>query len=357
MRHLRRGIAVVTWLLYVAAASADMMIDKNGTEYAEARAALAADARAVAAMEKVLAATAYDSQNWLRLVLMEAVVMHATRPGDAHSLRHLQGLDPEHYLRRRRPDPSVARELQQMHDSAPLMIELFLKGVDTYGWSSAEAAAMERRALTNGLLQAVGRSRHPSAVFFLAEVMARGCVCCTSCATAIRALGDTGAPEAVPVLLETAATAAAEGDAERQAMALNALGRTRRAEAWPHIKAALSYANPIVRAAAVRSAGAFGSRRLWEDTSGAGIRMQEEVGAALLGVFVAEEDDGVVEEALASIGRVATPALRDKVERVLIDADLAASASGSRTSARGRIQSMLTLLDRKLRQRGGAFTQ
>ena len=353
MRHFRGGIAVAALLLSVAAVSADTVVDKNGTEYADARDALAADARAVAAMREVLATTAYDAQNWLRLVLMEAVVMHATRRGDAHSLRHLEGLDPEHYLRRRRPEPSVARELRQMYDSAPLMIELFLKELDTYEWSSAEAAAMERHALADGLLLAVGRSRHPSAVFFLAEVVAGGCECCASCATAILALGDTGAPEAVPVLLEAAAAAADGGDTERQAIALNALGRIRRAETWPHIKAALSHADPIVRTAAVRSAGAFGSQRLWGDTSARGTQIQEEVGTALLGVYVAEEDERVVAAALASIGRVATPALRDEVEAELIDADPGASPGGSRSRARERMQSMVALLDRKLRHRGG----
>ena len=94
------------------------------------------------------------------------------------------------------------RELQGLRHAAPLMIELFLKELDTYRFSGGDATAVERLALVGDLLLAIGASGHPAAVYFLVDVVAHDCACCESCDPAIRALGETGSAMALPTLVD-----------------------------------------------------------------------------------------------------------------------------------------------------------
>ena len=343
---------VAAWLLCTGTISADTpgeaLVLTEGAEYRKTRNELVADGRSVAEMREALATTAYRADNWLGLVLTEAAVMRATGHGDVRRLRNLEGLDPAHYLLRRRPEPNVARELDRTRDSAPLMMELLLKELDGYRWSSVDAAPMERRALVRGLLLAIGRSGHPASVFLLAHVAAEGCASSTSCEPVIRALGDTGSAAAVPVLVKLAAEAREENHVDRVATVLLAMGRIRRDEVWPHIEAGLAHPAAIVRTAAARAAGAMGSSRYWRRAVASGEVIQEAVGAALVEVLVTEEDDGVAGAALASIGRVATPALRAHVQREMPYAGHGSNSHGAPNRVSERMYNALNALNRVL---------
>ena len=328
--------------------SAEALLEKTGIPYIEARERLLATPAFLTAARATLASTPYGPETWRRLVLTEALVMHATHPQDAERLRNLEGLDPGHYLLRRRPEPSVARELRRMRHAAPLMIELFAKETDTYKWSSAAAAPAERRALRNGLLFAVGRSGHPSSRHFLIDFIERECNDCESRVAAIGALGETGSPEAVPVLLNAMAKARAEGVAEAHVAAIGALGRIRHAEVWPHIEAELSNPDPVAREAAIRAVGAYASRRRWRDDAAEGAAIREVAGATLVRVLATARDERVAHAALESVDRLATPHLRTLLERELDDSEMLAQPEDSRTAVRNRIRQALRRVDRTL---------
>ena len=149
-------------------------------------------------------------------------------------------------------------------------------------------------------------------------------------------------------LVKMAAEAREENHMDRVAAVTLALGRIRREEVWPHIEAGLAHPAAIVRTAAARAAGTMGSRRYWRRAVASGEVIQEVVGAALVEVLVTEEDDGVAGAALASIGRVATPALRVRVQRELPYAGHGSNSHGARTRASERMHNALTELNRVL---------
>jgi hypothetical protein len=305
----------------------------------------------------LIESTSYSPSTWQQLVLTEALAMHATHREEAQRLQNLQGVDSDHYLLRRIPVPSAARELRGLRHVAPLMIELFLKGVETYRWSSPATAQPERAALQRDLLVAIGRSDHPASVHFLTDVIREGCDCCESCNAAVGALGDTGAVQALPVLREVLDEARRAADVEAYLAAVAALGRIRHPEAWPHIAAELGNADPRVREAAIRSAAAYGSRWYWSTDPVQGARVRATVGLSLLDVLSETEDEGIVLAVLESLGGVATPRLREAVERRRADSSYAvrsAEPGASRTVGGDRLRRALNRIDRSLaRQQGG----
>ena len=348
----RHRYAAALWLLAAgtvcAGAPDGAPAHKADGAYLDARNELVADRPSVTRMRSATAAVEYRVDNWMALVAVEAMLIRATRHGSASRLRSLEGLNPSRYLLYRRPEPDVARELNRMRELAPLMMDLYLAGLNEYRWSSPEAAPMERRALVRGLLGAIGRSGHRASVFFLAHVAADGCVRGTSCDAVIAALGDTGSAAATAVLAEIGAAARGKGDVEREAMVLHALGRIRREEAWPHIEQALAHPAASVRAAAARAAGSIGSCRYWRRASASGEVLKEAAAAALVELLVTEQENRVAAAVLASIGRMSTSDLRSRIELELAylpDDTQAAGSNGARSKVRERLHEAAARLD------------
>ncbi len=316
--------AVLLWALFAGAAAAqepppaaliDDLLDKRGIAYEEARAAILRRQDVLDVTRGTLEGAAYGASTWRRLVQAEALAMHVTHREEAEDLLQLEGVNSDHYQRRRIPSPSVALELKRLRHVAPLMIELFLKGMETYAWSSPAAAEAEAAALRRDLLIAVGQSGHAASVHFLIDVIEGGCACCESCDAAALALGETGALEALPSLLRLLDGARANGDVDGHTAAVAALGGIRHVEVWPHIEAGLTDANWRVRAASLRSAAGYGSRWYWQADPLEGARTRTVIGSSLLDVLSQEEDERVVAAALESLSIVATPELRDMLER------------------------------------------
>ena len=297
MRLFACLLTVCVWLLAVDPALAQApstsaliedLFDERGRAYEEAREEVLGRRDIVDVARASLVTTAYGRSTWRRLVLREALAMHVTHREEAEHLRNLQGLDSDHYRLRRVPVPSAARELRRLRHVAPLMIELFLKGVDTYAWSGPATAEAEAAALRRNLLMAIGRSGH---------------------ATVVEALG------------------------------------VRHAEVWPHIEAALGRANPRVRAAAIRSAAAYGSRRYWSTDSGEGARIRAAIGSSLVDVLFEAEDEGILAAVLEALSAVASPQLRELLEQERAAASGTVRSRASRAVAGDRFQQALDRVD------------
>ena len=334
--------------------SIEGLLDARGRAYVEAREALLDRQDIVDVARAALRATTYGPSTWRRLVLTEALIMHVTHREEAERLQNLQGVDSDHYLLRRVPAPSAARELRGLTHVAPLLIELFLKGMESYRWSGPATAQTEEEALSRDLLLAIGRSGHPASVHLLAGVLEGGCACCESCDATVAALGDTGAEEALPLLLDLLYEARVNGDAARRAAVVAALGSIRRAETWPYIQTELDSVDPRVRAAAARSAAAYGSRWYWRSDPGQGARIRAVVGSALVDVLSETEDEEVVLAVLESLGSVATPQLREVLERTQATPGATLRAADPRTSpavAGDRFRRALDRIDRSLARR------
>lgn len=331
----------------------DAMIEAEGQAWEEVRESVLARFDVVALARAMRGGAPYGPANWRRLVLAEALAMHVTHPEEAEALRNLEGLDSDNYLRGRVPAPSVTVELDALRHAAPLMIEMFLKGVAGYAWSSPAAAEAEESALRRDLLLAVGVSGHPASVHFLADVVDGGCACCESCGAAVRALGETGALQALPALLRARDRARGEGDVEGEAAAVAALGGVRHVETWPHIAAGLEAAGRRVREAAIRGAGTWASRRYWRDDPARGARIRAEAGASLTEALLDAEDEGLVVAVLESMTLMATPGLRDELDRRRRAATGPAEAAASTAAPAGeRLLRALERVERTLAGRG-----
>jgi hypothetical protein len=324
------------------------MAEAEGQAWEEAREAVLARYDAVGLARAMRRGASYGPGSWRRLVLAEALAMHVTHPEEAEALRNLEGLDSDRYLRRRVPAPSVTIELEALRHAAPLMIEMFLKGVATYAWSSTAAAEAEESALRRDLLLAVGESGHAASVHFLADVVEGGCACCESCDAAVRALGETGALQALPVLLRARDRARGEGDVEGEIAAVAALGGVRHVETWPHIAAGLQAADRRLREAAVRSAGSYASRRYWKDDPAQGAGIRAEVGASLMEALLGAGDEGLVVAVLESMTLMATPRLRDELDRRRRAASPAEGAASTAAPAGERLLRAFERVDRTL---------
>ena len=364
MRACTSLLAAALWVLSAAALAAqappvaaaiERLLDESGRAYVVAREALLERPDVVDAARAVLETTAHGPATWRSRVLAEALILHVSHPEEAERLQNLQGLDSDHYLLRRRPVPSAARELRGLRHVAPLMIELFLKGVESYRWSSPATAQAEAAALRRDLLAAIGRSDHPASVHFLTDVIAGGCACCESCNAAVVALGDTGSVQALPVVLEVLDRARREQDAEGYTAGVAALGRMRHVEVWPHLQAELRSPDPRIREAAIRSAAAYGSRWYWTADPIEGARVRAAIGSSLLDVLAETEDEGVVLAVLESLGSVATPQLRNTLERrrTARASSLRSlgPATGRAATAGDRLQRALERIDRSLARR------
>lgn len=308
---------------------------------------------------------AASQPDWLVLAFADALAMHATHPQEAHRLLNLEGLDPEIYGRRRGAVPSALTELQQMRHVAPLMIELYLKGLGWYTWLD-DATQTEREILQADLLTVIGRSGYEASVPFLAAVIEdRGNIPDDIFTAAIRALGSTDDPEALPVLLEVLDAAHQDGDMAVYALAVEALGGIHDVKTWPYLRAELQHADPQVQAAAIRGARAYGSRWHWDHDPAWGAAVRREIGLRLVNILAETDHPHIISAVLAAVGSLATTGLRDSLQNEAESTTDrprwggASSESGSRLAAPSnalggaaeRLNQALSLVNRSLSRR------
>ena len=113
---------------------------------------------------------AVDEGNWRHRITLDSLRARIEKPEAVNGLYELKGLKAEVYLKRRWPQPECFRELRRIPELAPVMMELFLHGLESYPYSGSGYQDAEARALRYGILAAVGESGHPSAEWFLEEV-------------------------------------------------------------------------------------------------------------------------------------------------------------------------------------------
>ena len=324
------------------------LLDQEGRTYVQAREALLRDHSDLeASLRDFLESRSYDEENWQLLVFAEALLMHFANPQAAERLRSLDGLNAEIYARYRNPVPTALLELQRMGDALPLMIELHMKELDLYEWSSGEAMEAERHALQVGLLAAVGGSRHQAGLFFLADVVKGGGLTDGLFWSAVQALSAAGAPEALPTLAEVVQEARESGDITRYAAALQAMGNIHDAQTWPYIEAGLSHSDRRVRTAAIRAARAYGTTRRWDHDPALGDEMRWEAATSLVEILMRTSDQEIVGAVWESLGLLATPEL----QRWLIDRQGWAAAAGE-SADEDRLQQALGLVNLSLSRRG-----
>ncbi|SVC87616.1 uncharacterized protein METZ01_LOCUS340470, partial [marine metagenome] len=117
--------------------------------------------------ESGVADTALDAGNWRESVTAQAAHLHQREPDAVAAVYELTGLRADVYLARRWPHPECFRELRRLSALTPIMMELYLHGLASYGYSRTAHRDAEERALRLGIIAAVEESNHPAAYWFL----------------------------------------------------------------------------------------------------------------------------------------------------------------------------------------------
>jgi hypothetical protein len=215
------------------------------------------------------AALEVNDKTWQKAIALATLEAHLS-PGAFDALHHSQGLDPAHYLKARRAEPAVARELSRANVHVGALAETLLKTADDFPFaddssypdghrrSLATLRAKEESALRAGLITALARSGDRAAPFVLRDVLRRPRFGDGRLQAAVMmGVATDDVVFAFDALQGTLATT--DDDAFRAAIAVG-LGKVRSSPSITTLAAlARDDASREVRVAALRGLGALGS--------------------------------------------------------------------------------------------------
>ena len=117
-------------------------------------------------------ATAYEVSGQILLdsIHSQAQAANQQNPEILEAVLSLEGIQAEHYLKRRLPKPEVAREMNRIPGAALILMNLYLQGFDSVSFSGNANRDAEYRAMHLGVLSVAGRCGHPLAGSFLIHV-------------------------------------------------------------------------------------------------------------------------------------------------------------------------------------------
>jgi hypothetical protein len=292
--------------------------------------------------ESMRAAEGYDSNTWRNQVIAEATLLKSKRADSVENLYHLEGLRSEQYLKWRRPEPAVLRELKKMPELAASMMELYHMGFNAYPWSGPAYEDAERLALQMGLLHAIGESNHPARVFFLADIVESRYSSRAVRLSAVSALAKTGSKDALEIFVSMQPES--ENDEELRAWIAGSVGHIRDIASWELVAGFLSDSSAKVQSAAMGSIRLLLSRWHWDGRSQELNMLRQEVTPVLVGLLEAEEltmRNSTIGETLSLVGGpLVVESLKERV-----------SDKSITTSTRGRLLSALALAERAERRR------
>lgn len=267
---------------------------------------------------------AQEPRGWQEAVLLEALSLRAGDPTVEEPLQRLQGVNPTYYLRYRRPEPVVGRELLTLQLPAAILIERYQKTFALHPLHQAsypahlssaqveQLADQERLAMRSALLFAVGKSGHRWAAPFLASVAQNPEADLVLRSIAARSIGDTQSGQAdtyLRQLLDSEDLAVVTG-------AVQGAGKLRQASALGLLEQALNGASSTeVRQAALMGLAGYANARTWRGSQ-----------------VKAVEQDRLRQGAATALANAVTRAWAPSVRAALVQA-LAAAAHPSLTPA------------------------
>lgn len=294
-----------------------------------------AQAGSAAALEERVANSEWSDASWRADLDAEAELARLTHPDADERLSRLDGLSPERYLARRRPEPEAAREITRLvRDGvvpAALVADLFVEGVSRYPFSSAERfqkkpaaeverlRRMEREQLNAGLLLALGDSRHASAVFVSREAFIDDKRPMEERRVAALALGKTRDARAVTALSAVALDEKASLDLRTAALA--GLAHVRSLNAVTTLgQASRTASDPTLQRAIAISLGASGSAwALANVASDDAVAMRSAASAALVDLLERASEPKAASAVVDAIGMVADESAKSRLRAIMDD--------------------------------------
>lgn len=300
--------------------------------------ALVALVSSLAARPTLAAPPAWSEESWRVDLEQAASAARASHPKAIERLERLEGLDPDVYLARRRPEPEVARELVRLvkRDEVPaaLLAELSLaldEGRARYPFSAPERflkrppddvarlMALERAQLRAGLLIALGEARHPTAFYLARAALLDDRRALEQRRVAAMTLGKTRDARAVPLLARLALDEKAS--VELKTAALSGLAHIRSLQALEALEGVTQKTtDPALARAAALSLGNIASA---SSLRGRPLAEAEELRAkaskALVDLLARIDDERVTSAVVDALGMVAHPLAVDGLRTLAKD--------------------------------------
>ena len=264
----------------------------------------------------------YDESNWRSLVTLEAAELHRDNPKLVDLVYNLESLKAEVYFKTRLGRPWCGRELARLPDGlVPVMIELYLRGLEGYGYSSPDHRDIEEEALRLGLIRRVASTQHPAVYWFLLEVAEGLYWDEASWSLAIGGLGRSHSADAFHVL--RGMFDEAEGHGQRRAEILRAIGKQQSVEAWRFIEPILRSSAPDLQRAAIHATQAIGAHYGWRGTYADEEWVRAAAGSGLIAVLPRVQQE-MTDRVLEALSSVSDSTMRRQLHELLSRKDLTA---------------------------------
>jgi hypothetical protein len=225
---------------------------------------------AVPALKLAAAESNWTAEGWVKAMAAEACRLRIENPQAAAIVDHPPGINPERYLKFRKPAPFCQRDFNHMEkENVPLMLERFRWTLDNQDYSEGDAGQAEREALATALLHAPGHHADVRARFAMEAVLKDLSLPDSWRQAAAVSLGQTGGVSAV-------ATLGAIVDNVNQAIAVReaaawAIGRVADEKAYAALQSRLTNAELTggehgarLVPALLNGVGILGSRAAWQ---------------------------------------------------------------------------------------------
>jgi hypothetical protein len=288
----------------------------------------------------------FDRRTWKRDLETLMLAEVASGRDDLSRVEHLAGLEPQIYLKNRRPSPAVGAELRMMKLSPGALYVTYLKTFAVYPYvgrsqypvslgdeAFAAIRLKEQEALRQGLLVAIGASGHPAAGHLLAEVMLDPAIDEGTRGLAAVHLGEAGGE-----LAEQKLTAMLGDDGNTEllrASALAGLGQIRTTSSLATINGTLTKTKSIgLKKAAIAALGNLGSGWALEAEGRAdATTLRTRIAARLVDVLLSKDGAELEAQTLEALTRAGDAAALERL-RAADGLDEATAARAGRAASR-----------------------
>jgi hypothetical protein len=225
---------------------------------------------AVPDLKEAAAESNWTAQGWVRAMAAEACRLRIENPQAASTVDNPPGINPERYLKFRKPAPMCNRDFNFLpKDAVPLMLERFRWTLEKQNFSEGEAGIAERNALATALLHAPGHHADVRARFAMEAAMKDSALPDDWRQEAAVSFGKTGGVDAIKTLCATV-DSTTQPIAVREAAAW-AIGRVADKGAYTALQSRLGnteltggqHGNQLVRAL-INGVGILGARGGWD---------------------------------------------------------------------------------------------
>lgn len=289
-------------------------------------------------LEAKLASATWTDKTFAELSMATIVLSYQKDAAAVAKVYHLDGVNEAVYSRWRINRPDATRELNALADRAngPLL-EIYTKTFDTYGFSATEASALkEKLALRIGIVVALGKTRHPSAVFVAKQLANSAAELEGVRNQAAGALGNIDSADAVAELVKL--HDAAGTPESLKLAALRGAAWSSRAEAFALIAKDLESDNAALRRQAAVALGTFSAPGAWDarNAKATGLEFRSQAAAKLVAALTSDRlpADVLVEQ----LGVIADASSKTALDAAAANDKLTAAQRDTAKKAAERVQ-------------------